>query len=316
MNDADAMRRALDLAANGWARVHPNPLVGAVVLADGAIVGEGFHGEFGGPHAEAVALAAAGERARGGTLFVTLEPCRHLGKQPSCADAVVAAGIRRVVVAMPDPDPVGGGGVNRLRQAGVEVDVGCEREAAERLNAAYLRNRTGATRPFVALKLATTLDHKIADAAGHSRWISGEEARDWVHWFRAGFQAIGVGGRTAQIDDPMLTARGRPEPRVRPARVVFLGHRRLGPDATLIRTAAEARTILVSDVLTGGETASLEERGITVIADGDLATQFAALRSAGIDSMVVEGGGRLGRLVAGRRSGRPIRADHQPGLAG
>jgi diaminohydroxyphosphoribosylaminopyrimidine deaminase/5-amino-6-(5-phosphoribosylamino)uracil reductase len=175
-------------------------LVGAVVLADDAIVGEGFHAEFGGPHAEVVALAAAGDRARGATLISTVEPCNHEGKQPACTDLIVRAGIRRVVVGMPDPNPVARGGLSRLEQAGVEVEISPLRDQAERQNAIFLHTHSESPRPFVAVKLATSLDHRIADPAGHSRWISGDEARDWVHWFRAGFGAIGVGGRTALVD--------------------------------------------------------------------------------------------------------------------
>ena len=167
------MSRALDLAWKGWGRVQPNPLVGAVLLKDGNVVAEGWHAEFGGLHAEAVALEAAGGTARGATAVVTLEPCSHQGKQPPCADALIAAGVRRVVAAMADPNPVAAGGAARLRAAGVEVEIGVLERAAAAQNAVFLHNLREPARPFVALKLATTIDGRIADAKGNSRWVSG-----------------------------------------------------------------------------------------------------------------------------------------------
>jgi diaminohydroxyphosphoribosylaminopyrimidine deaminase/5-amino-6-(5-phosphoribosylamino)uracil reductase len=274
--------------------------VGAVVLQDGQIVGEGYHAEFGGPHAEAVALAAAGARARGGTLVTTLEPCAHHGKQPPCADLIAAAGIQRVVVAMPDPNPIAAGGADRLRAAGVELEVGFRRQEAEDQNAIFLHTLTRVARPFVAVKIATSLDHRIADPAGHSRWISGDEARDWVHWFRAGFDAIGVGGRTALVDNPALTVRGSVEPRQPPRRVVFLGSRRLSLDSTLVRTAREIPTVAVVGGMGQADAAALLDRGVTLVAAQALDEALVALHAMGVQSMVVEGGGRLaGSLLAG-----------------
>ncbi len=293
------MRRALDLAGRGWGRVDPNPLVGAVVLAHGEPVGEGYHAEFGGPHAEAVALAAAGPRARDATLVTTMEPCAAVGKQPACVAAILAAGIRRVVIAMPDPNPAMAGGAASLRAAGLEVEVGLAREEAERQNAAFLHRHAGSRRPWVVVKLATSLDHRIADQSGHSRWISGEEARDWVHWLRAGFAAIGVGGRTAQVDDPSLTVRGDTEPRRAPTRVVFLGHRRLTLEAALIRTAREVPTILVAPEFTPADAAQFGDRGVTLIPAATLAEGLGEIGTRGIGSIVIEGGGRLtGALLA------------------
>lgn len=279
--------------------MHPNPMVGAVVLRDDGIVGEGYHAEYGGPHAEAVALAAAGERARGATLVTTLEPCCHHGKQPPCADLVVEAGIRRVVIAMPDPNPVAAGGAARLEAAGIEVAIGAGRREAEDQNAIFLHGLSSAVRPYVAVKLATSLDHRIADPAGHSRWISGDEARDWVHWFRAGFEAIGVGGRTALVDNPALTVRGAVEPRTPPRRVVFLGSRRLSLDSTLVRTAREIPVVVVASGLGQADTAALLERGVTVVSSPGLEESLVALHAMGVRSIVVEGGGRLaGSLLA------------------
>src|SRR5437899_5648897 len=188
------MRRALDLAWRGWGRVAPNPLVGAVVLRGGGVGGEGWHAEFGGPHAEVAALASAGRRARGGPIAVPLEPCAHHGKTPACTDAILAAGVARVVAALRDPDPEAQGGAASLRGRGVDVAMGLLAEEAAALNAPFLFSRLQSDRPFVALKLATSIDGRIADAAGRSQWVSGEEARAYTHWLSAGFGAIAVGG--------------------------------------------------------------------------------------------------------------------------
>ncbi|HEU4526025.1 MAG TPA: bifunctional diaminohydroxyphosphoribosylaminopyrimidine deaminase/5-amino-6-(5-phosphoribosylamino)uracil reductase RibD [Gemmatimonadales bacterium] len=296
------MIRALDLAWRGWGRVQPNPLVGAVVLSsDGRVVGEGWHAEFGDRHAEPVALESAGERARGGTLVATLEPCNHQGKQPPCTDAVLSSGVRRVVVAMPDPNPEASGGAAKLAAEGVEVRIGLERGAAEAQNAIFLHRFRDAGRPFVALKLATSLDGRIADAAGQSRWISGDKAREYVHWLRAGFDAIAVGGRTARQDDPQLTARGGVEPRTSPRRVVFDTKAELSTDLALVRTAAEVETIVVaSPEAPTGNLRRLEMAGVTVLRAGSLEEALGQLRGAGIGSVLVEGGGKLaGALLAG-----------------
>jgi diaminohydroxyphosphoribosylaminopyrimidine deaminase/5-amino-6-(5-phosphoribosylamino)uracil reductase len=210
----DAMRHALTLAARGRGFVEPNPLVGAVVLdSAGNAVGEGWHQRFGEAHAEVNAFTQAGERARGGTLVVTLEPCCHFGKTPPCTDAVLASGVQRVVVAMADPFPkVAGGGVTILRDAGLGVEVGLCGAEAERLNAPYLKLlRTG--RPWVHLKWAMTLDGRIATLTGDSKWISGEESRRRVHELRGRVDAVIVGRGTVIADDPLLTARP-PGPRV------------------------------------------------------------------------------------------------------
>jgi diaminohydroxyphosphoribosylaminopyrimidine deaminase / 5-amino-6-(5-phosphoribosylamino)uracil reductase len=288
------MARALDLAWRGWGRVQPNPLVGAVVLAGSEAVGEGWHPEFGERHAEAVALAAAGERARGATLVVTLEPCSHQGKQPPCTDLIVRSGVRRVVAAMADPNPVAAGGGDRLRSAGIEVEVGPLADAARAQNAVFLHNLGESNRPFMALKLATTLDGRIADSQGRSRWISGQPAREYVQWLRAGFDAIAVGGRTARVDDPSLTARGEVRPRVPPRRVVFDRMADLAPQLTLVRSARETPTLAV--VAPDADTARvkrLEASGVVVIQAPTLEHALRALRERDIRSMLVEGGGEL-----------------------
>jgi len=303
VDEREAMIRALDLAWRGWGRAHPNPLVGAVVLSrEGRLAGEGWHAEFGERHAEPIALEAAGERARGATLVVTLEPCTHHGKQPPCTDAVLASGVRRVVIAMPDPNPEASGGAAKLAAAGAEVRIGLERETAEAQNALFLHRFREATRPFVALKLATSLDGRIADAAGQSRWISGDQAREHVHWLRAGFDAIGVGGRTARQDDPQLTARGVVEPRTPPRRIVFDTTAELSSDLTLVRTAAEVETIVVASP--DAPTANLrrlELAGVVVLRAATLDEGLSRLRSAGIFSLLVEGGGRLAGALLARR---------------
>ncbi len=214
------MRRALQLAALAEGRTSPNPLVGAVVLdSDGRLVGEGFHSRAGQPHAEPGALKQAGEAARGGTIVVTLEPCCHQGRTPPCTEAILAAGIQRVVVALTDPDPrVAGGGLQRLRDAGLEVISGIlESEAAHQNRAFVHRVRTG--RPWGVLKWAMSLDGRTALPNGASQWISGPPARAWVHQLREQCDAVIVGGGTVRADDPLLTSRGRRSPE--PLRVVL-----------------------------------------------------------------------------------------------
>jgi diaminohydroxyphosphoribosylaminopyrimidine deaminase/5-amino-6-(5-phosphoribosylamino)uracil reductase len=294
------MGRALALAWRGWGRVSPNPLVGAVVLRKGQIVGEGWHAEYGGAHAEAMALANAGTRARGATVVVTLEPCSHVGKQPPCTDALIAAGVSRVVAAVADPNPRAAGGAERLRSAGIAVDVGLRDSEARAQNAPFFHRWTGRRRPFVALKLATTLDGRIGDHTGRSRWISGDEARDFVHWLRAGFDAIGVGGHTARTDDASLTVRGDLEPRRPPQRVVFDRRGDLPETLALVRTAREIPTILVTEAHgLSSRLADLEGAGVIVHRSSTLTEGLEALHASGIGSLLVEGGGRLaGALLA------------------
>lgn len=289
------MTRALDLAWRGWGRVAPNPLVGAVVLQDGLPIAEGWHAEFGGPHAEVVALKAAGARARGGTLVVTLEPCRHQGKTPPCVDAILEAGVRRVVAAVPDPDREAGGGAEVLRGRGVDVALGLEAVAAAALNAPFLHSRIDAERPFVALKLATSVDGRIADHEGRSQWVSGEAARDYVHWLRAGYDAIAVGGTTALRDNPQLTARGSITPRKTPVRVVFDRRAMLNPTVTLVQSAREIPTwVMASPDAPANNVSVLDANGVRVFRPFDLPAGLKELRAAGIQSVLCEGGGALG----------------------
>jgi diaminohydroxyphosphoribosylaminopyrimidine deaminase/5-amino-6-(5-phosphoribosylamino)uracil reductase len=238
------MRRALELAERGRGAVEPNPLVGAVVVRDGQLVGEGWHQRYGQAHAEVNALAAAGDAARGATLYVTLEPCCHHGKTPPCTDAVLRAGIVRVVAAMPDPFPaVAGKGAAQLRAAGAIIDLGlCEAEA-RRLNAPYLK-LLSTTRPYVHAKWAMTLDGKIATRSGDSKWISNEASRRRVHELRGRMDAIIAGIGTVLADDPQLTARP-PGPRV-PVRVVLDSRGRTPADCVLAATARTTPTIVAT----------------------------------------------------------------------
>ena len=290
MNEMEAMDRALALALKGWGRVSPNPLVGAVLLRDGQVVGEGCHAEFGGPHAEVAALASCPD-PRGTTCVVTLEPFAHHGKTPPCAEALISAGVRRVVVAVRDPHPEARGGVEVLRRAGVEIDVGCRRDAAAALNAPFLWGVARPDRPFVVLKIATSLDGFIADAEGRSQWISGDEAREYVHWLRAGFDAIGVGRRTADADDPQLTARGAVTPRVPPRRIIFARSGRVREDLQLVRTAREVPTIVVTSPHLRDQTAGrLSGAGVQVVGAEGVTAALHALRALGVSSILVEGG--------------------------
>jgi diaminohydroxyphosphoribosylaminopyrimidine deaminase/5-amino-6-(5-phosphoribosylamino)uracil reductase len=293
MNEPEAMDRALALALRGWGRVSPNPMVGAVLLRDGQVVAEGYHAEFGGPHAEAAALAACPD-PRGATCVVNLEPCSHQGKTPPCVNALIAAGVRRVVMALSDPHPQAGGGRRVLEGAGVQVATGLHREAAAALNAAFLWGWARPDRPFVALKMATSLDGFIADAQGRSRWISGPEAQDYVHWLRAGFDAIGVGRRTADTDDPQLTVRGPLAPRVAPRRVIFARSGRVREELTLVRTAGEVPTIVVTAPQHLAPTVDrLGSAGVQVIGAEGVTDALPALRALGIGSILIEGGSSL-----------------------
>jgi diaminohydroxyphosphoribosylaminopyrimidine deaminase/5-amino-6-(5-phosphoribosylamino)uracil reductase len=241
------MRRALELAERGRGHVEPNPLVGAVIVRDGQPVGEGWHQKFGQAHAEVNALAQAGAAARGATLYVTLEPCCHHGKTPPCTDAVIRAGIGRIVAALEDPFPqVAGQGAALLRAAGIPIEFGMCANEARRQNAPYLKLlATG--RPYVHTKWAMSLDGKIAAKTGDSKWISNEASRRRVHELRGRMDGILVGIGTALADDPLLTARP-PGPRAA-CRIVLDQHARLPLDAQLVRTARQVPTLVA--VVTG-----------------------------------------------------------------
>ncbi|HXT15816.1 MAG TPA: bifunctional diaminohydroxyphosphoribosylaminopyrimidine deaminase/5-amino-6-(5-phosphoribosylamino)uracil reductase RibD [Gemmatimonadaceae bacterium] len=288
------MRRALTLAREGWGQTAPNPMVGAVVVAGGVVVGEAYHARYGEAHAEAQALREAGERARGATLYVTLEPCAHFGKTPPCADAVIAAGISRVVIASPDPSLVARGGASRLRRAGVTVEIGLLRDEAMELNAAFF-NALSSRRPWITLKLALSADGAIADPSGAHRWITGPDARAEVHRLRANADAIAVGVNTVIADDPLLTARDVRSPRRAPLRVVFDSTLRTPRTSALMRTAREVETILIGrlSAVPVDRLAMAEETGATVLLAPSLHESLEMLRARDIRSLFVEGGARI-----------------------
>jgi diaminohydroxyphosphoribosylaminopyrimidine deaminase / 5-amino-6-(5-phosphoribosylamino)uracil reductase len=301
--DVHYMRRALELAEQGWGQTAPNPMVGAVVVRDGdgygSVVGEGFHARYGEAHAEVNALHAAGERARGATLYVSLEPCAHVGKTPPCTGAIIAAGISRVVAAVRDPSPIARGGFETLRAAGIVADAGVERDRALELNAPFF-NAHASGRPWVTLKLAVSADGAIADLSGTQRWITGPESRAEVHRMRANADAVAVGVGTVLGDDPSLTVRDAPAPRVAPRRVIFDSRLRTPAAANVVRTALEVPTLFVaSPDAPASSRATLERAGAEVIVANDLAEALVALRSHGIRALFSEGGARLaGSLLA------------------
>jgi diaminohydroxyphosphoribosylaminopyrimidine deaminase/5-amino-6-(5-phosphoribosylamino)uracil reductase len=289
------MRRALAEAERGRGAVEPNPMVGAVVVRDGRMVGVGHHARFGGPHAEVNALAQAGEAARGATLYVTLEPCCHVGKTPPCVEAVLQAGIARVVAAMSDPFPrVAGGGFAILRAAGVAVEVGLEGDAARRLNAPYLK-RLVTGFPYVTAKWAMTLDGRTATGSRDSRWISGPRSRALVHELRGRVDAVAVGIGTALADDPQLTARP-PGPR-QAVRLILDSSARLPIASQLARTAREVPVwIAVNDRAPADRRAVLTDLGCEILSFPGLDSipilpLLAELGRRGQTNLLLEGGG-------------------------
>lgn len=308
--DADAgdardrrfMARALELAARGVGRTFPNPPVGAVLVRGGRIVGEGFHARAGGPHAEVAALRAAGGRAEGATLYVTLEPCTIHGRTPPCADMLLPLGLARVVVATRDPNPrVHGRGIAKLRRAGIPVVVGPGRTESETLIAPFAtRMRQG--RPLVVLKLATSLDGRIAARGGDARWITGDVARRVAHGLRDTCDAVLVGAGTVRSDDPQLTCRipgGRD-----PIRVVLAGAALdLPPRAQLLRPGGPPTWIVAPRDAAPGRVAALQRRGIEVLLVAGrgghvwLPAALRALAGRGLTSVLVEGGAGVAAAV-------------------
>jgi diaminohydroxyphosphoribosylaminopyrimidine deaminase/5-amino-6-(5-phosphoribosylamino)uracil reductase len=297
--DQAFMRRALRLAQKGRGKTAPNPMVGAVVVKNGAVVGEGFHPGPGAPHAEVIALNQAGKRAKGATLYINLEPCCHTEKRtPPCTEAILRSGIRRVVAAMTDPNPlVSGRGLDLLRKAGIEVTEGVRREKAERLNEIFIKYIT-TRRPFVILKVAMTLDGRIATADGSSRWITGEAARWEVHRLRSEVDAVLVGIGTVLADDPMLTAR-RPGMK-NPIRIVVDPHLRIPLKAKLVTSVSEAPTLLVTTSSASSEKIrKLEKEGVQVMllphSKGKFSFEdlFERLGKGGVTSVLIEGGGTV-----------------------
>jgi len=297
-DDRRHMARALELARRGEGRVEPNPMVGCVLVRDGVVVGEGWHQRFGGPHAEVEALNAAGDAARGATVYVTLEPCAHTGKTPPCTQALMRAGARRVIAACRDPDPqVNGRGLSELEAAGVPVAVGLLGDQATDLLAPFTKLVT-TRRPWVIAKWAMTLDGKLAARTGDSRWISGEESRARVHALRGRVDAIVIGRGTAEADDPLLTARP-PGPRT-PVRIVLDSQASLPLTSQLVRTAGEYPVLVAaSKRVPAGRCDQLRAAGVevwqTAARDADHAW-FELLDELGrrhMTNILVEGGGSV-----------------------
>jgi diaminohydroxyphosphoribosylaminopyrimidine deaminase/5-amino-6-(5-phosphoribosylamino)uracil reductase len=301
MDDAHFMRAALTLARRGLGTVWPNPAVGCVVVKDGEVVGRGWTQPGGRPHGETEALARAGERAKGATAYISLEPCAHYGKTPPCADALIAAGIARAVVAIGDPDPrVSGRGLARLRSAGIAVETGlCAKEAAE-INAGFF-SRIAVGRPLVTLKLAATLDGRIATSSGESQWITGEAARNRAHLLRATHDAVMVGVGTVTADDPQLTCRLPGLAGRSPVRIVIDGGLRTPLTMKLVADAKKVPTWIVHRH--GADAArrqTLRDCGVELIevpvsetVEMDLTIAFAELGKRGLTRVLVEGGSHL-----------------------
>ena len=294
------MRRCLTLARQALGRTSPNPLVGAVVLdAAGNPVGEGFHAKAGQAHAEVLALEKAGESARGGTLYVNLEPCSHFGRTPPCADRVIASGIKRVVVGVRDPNPlVAGQGLARLKDAGIELSFSTLEKECLEINRAFFKHVSSGL-PWLTLKLACTLDGRIADRYGHSKWISGTEARKFVHEQRNIYDCVLVGGSTAVLDDPELNVREIADSRD-PHRAVIDPELKLSPEARLCRHAEGAsswtaifcnadRTSLASNFPNAVRIVSLPDTD----EESELLYALSWLGRKGVQSVFCEGGGRL-----------------------
>jgi diaminohydroxyphosphoribosylaminopyrimidine deaminase/5-amino-6-(5-phosphoribosylamino)uracil reductase len=295
--DMRFMRRALRLAARGAGRASPNPMVGAVIVSGGAIIAEGFHRGPGTAHAEIVALERAGDKARGATMYLTLEPCTHYGRTPPCASRVIASGLKRVVIASEDPNPiVAGGGIAALRQAGIEVEVGLLRDEEHRLNETYRKYITTG-RPFVTLKIAMSLDGKIATRTGESRWITGGKARVQAHRMRRDADAVLVGVGTVIADDPALTVR-HVRARRQPLCVIADSKARTPPGAKVCAGERPALIAVTADAAPT-DVQALREAGAEVLTlpnrDGkvDLAALLQELGARDIASLLVEGGGEL-----------------------
>ena len=292
--------RAVDLARRGWGRVRPNPMVGCVLVRYGVVVGEGWHEEFGEPHAEVNALAAAGGRAVGATAYVTLEPCNHFGKTPPCTDALLDSGVSRVVFGAADPSAEAAGGRHRLSVAGVEISGPSSDPALGRDVDPAFFHTTEQHRAYVAVKLAVSQDGCISAGVGQRTALTGEEANIEVHHLRSGFDAILVGVETAEVDDPLLTVRHGIEPRVAPTRVVMDSTCRLSPQARLLQTIDQAPVlVLVTPAAPPERARALEGAGarVVIVPDNDgrvhLDLALASCWELGLTSVLCEGGGRL-----------------------
>ena len=300
MRDRFYMQMALDQAAEGLGHVSPNPMVGAVVVREGRVVGRGHHQRFGGPHAEVHALAQAGAAARDATLYVNLEPCNHTGKTPPCTDTILKAGIRRVVTAMEDPNPlVAGGGHARLRDAGLSVVTGVCATEARRLNEAFVKwIRT--RRPFVTLKCAATLDGRLATRTGDAKWVTGPQARAFVHRLRHAADGVLVGVNTVKADDPRLTTRLEQGPGVDPLRIILDTRLSLPLTARLLHQQSSAATLVVTGPeASAAARAAVAATGAQVVSAPlhqgriDLTWLMGHLGAMGVASLLIEGGGQV-----------------------
>jgi diaminohydroxyphosphoribosylaminopyrimidine deaminase/5-amino-6-(5-phosphoribosylamino)uracil reductase len=308
MNDNDYMQIALALAEKGRGRVSPNPMVGAVVVNAGRIVGKGYHQYVGGPHAEVNAIDDAGDAARDATLYVTLEPCNHFGRTPPCTQKILDAGIRRIVVAMQDPNPeVAGGGNAYLVSRGLDLLCGVEEAAANRLNESFIKFvRT--RKPFVILKIASTLDGRIAARTGDARWVTGEDARAYVHKLRHAMDAIMVGIGTVDADDPQLTTRLEDGIGVDPVRIVLDTSLRMPDTARMLHQASKAPTwVVCGPDAPQAAKERLQSQGVRIIQtplkEGriELKALMRQLGEQGVTSLLIEGGARV--------AGAALRAD-------
>jgi len=302
------MQKALELAALAQGRTNPNPMVGAVIVKDGQIIGAGYHHKAGTPHAEVHALKEAGEFAAGSTLYVTLEPCSHFGRTPPCADAVINSGIKRTVIASVDPNPqVAGRGIKKLKEAGIEVEVGVLEHEASCLNEVFFKYiQTGL--PFVALKTAMTLDGKIAAYSGDSKWITGEDSRKYVHELRNIYDAILVGIGTVLKDDPQLNTRLDREDIRDPVRIIIDGSLDLPSDSNICKTAGLQRTLVFcADSADLSKRLEMEKRGIEIHSLNcnpgimPLEKVIEKLGEIGICSLLVEGGGEINAYLLEHR---------------
>jgi len=314
--DFQMMLRCIELARTALGRTSPNPLVGAVVVQDGKIVGEGFHPRAGEPHAEVFALRAAGELARGSTIYVSLEPCNHYGRTPPCSEGLINAGVSKVVVGMVDPNPlVAGGGIARLRAAGIEVVVGVEEAACQRLNEGFI-HRILYQRPLGILKYAMTLDGKIATTAGHSAWVTSEDARSEVHQLRSACDAVIVGGNTVRQDNPYLTS--HQVAAHNPLRVVMSRTLNL-PEQARLWDIQEAPTLVLTEVGSSQTFQKmLREKGVEVVEFNSLTPEevMSHLYQRGFCSVLWECGGILAASAIAQGAVQKIMAFIAPKIIG
>ncbi len=294
------MKMALDLAVKGRGFTSPNPMVGAVIVKDGIVVGSGYHEAVGKAHAEVNAIKDAGDLAEGATLYVTLEPCNHHGRTPPCTEKIKDAGISRVVVAMKDPNPdVNGGGIDYLKKQGIDISSGLYEDRAARINEAFIKYaRT--KRPFVIIKCAATLDGRIATRTGDSKWVSGEKSRMFVHRLRHAVDAIMVGIDTVKKDNPKLTTRLEEMKGSDPIRIILDTHLSISADAGILHLDSNSDTIIaVGASASKDRKAAIEKKGVQIlestVKDGliDLDILIESLGGLGITSLLIEGGSRV-----------------------